>query len=268
MNIKFSPSEMAKNWGISKQTLLYYDKIGLFCPKFVDESNRYRYYAIEQCQELSAILSLKNLGMPLKRIKTYIGIKDLTERIHLLNLELDNISSTIFRLQKTQLRIQALCDSFRERINARPFEMGIRNLDKMYLYEQKVAPPYDLRALECAIGTTITHARKLHNADVHALLVIVKDTPSARDLYNSVAVHIDEPSDHCIAAGNYGYMIHKGSMWSLRDSRNKLIQYLHGLGFQQMGKAIERVLLDHIAVPAQQEYMVEILLPIAKVGST
>lgn len=43
----FSISEMASIHGVSRQTLIYYDKIELFQPVHIDE-NGYRFYAAEQ----------------------------------------------------------------------------------------------------------------------------------------------------------------------------------------------------------------------------
>lgn len=44
----FSIGEVSKYQNISKQTLIYYDKIGLFRPAYVDPDNGYRYYSPKQ----------------------------------------------------------------------------------------------------------------------------------------------------------------------------------------------------------------------------
>ena len=41
------PGEFAKMVGVNKQTLLYYDKIHLFSPEYVDDMG-YRYYTFTQ----------------------------------------------------------------------------------------------------------------------------------------------------------------------------------------------------------------------------
>lgn len=69
---KISISEMAKLHGISRQTLIYYDKIGLFKPELVD-SNGYRYYSWRQIPLLREICFLKEAGMPLKEIVERLG---------------------------------------------------------------------------------------------------------------------------------------------------------------------------------------------------
>ena len=42
MKDMFSIGELASYQNISKQTLIYYDKIGLFKPAYVDPDNKYR----------------------------------------------------------------------------------------------------------------------------------------------------------------------------------------------------------------------------------
>ena len=40
----FSIGELSRYQNISKQTLIFYDKLGLFQPAYVDPNNGYRYY--------------------------------------------------------------------------------------------------------------------------------------------------------------------------------------------------------------------------------
>ena len=54
--------------GVNKQTLLYYDKIHLFSPEYVDDMG-YRYYTFTQLDCFYAIITLKTIGMSLEEIK-------------------------------------------------------------------------------------------------------------------------------------------------------------------------------------------------------
>jgi hypothetical protein len=68
----FSISEMASIHGVSRQTLIYYDKIELFQPVHIDE-NGYRFYAAEQIPFLREICFLKSIGIKLNDIKSISG---------------------------------------------------------------------------------------------------------------------------------------------------------------------------------------------------
>lgn len=58
----FSIGEISKHLNISKQTLIFYDKIGLFSPVYVDAGNGYRYYSIHQFNHLETILIMRKIG--------------------------------------------------------------------------------------------------------------------------------------------------------------------------------------------------------------
>lgn len=67
----FTAGEMAAMFGISKQSLLYYDKIHLLSPDFIS-SNGYRHYSITQFLELEIIVNLRALDIPINDIQAYL----------------------------------------------------------------------------------------------------------------------------------------------------------------------------------------------------
>lgn len=64
-------SEMAALHGVSRQTLILYDKNGLLKPVKIAE-NGYRYYSIRQIPRLRQICLLKEMGVPLARIREHL----------------------------------------------------------------------------------------------------------------------------------------------------------------------------------------------------
>lgn len=61
-------SEMAKLANTTRRTLIFYDEEGLFCPAEKNSAG-YRYYQYDQLYELLFILGLRNLGVPVEKIK-------------------------------------------------------------------------------------------------------------------------------------------------------------------------------------------------------
>lgn len=70
-----SISEMAKLHGLTRQTLIHYDTIGLFKPIEVDDKG-YRYYSRRQIPFLREICFLKALGIGLKEIMAHLQGRD------------------------------------------------------------------------------------------------------------------------------------------------------------------------------------------------
>ena len=73
MNTMLRIGEMAKLCGVSIETLRYYDKCRILCPRETDPSSGYRYYHPEQKKDAETILTLKELGFSLEDIKTYMN---------------------------------------------------------------------------------------------------------------------------------------------------------------------------------------------------
>ena len=67
----FTAGELASMFGISKQSLLYYDKIHLLSPDFISE-NGYRHYSITQFLDLEIIVNLRSLDIPINDIQDYL----------------------------------------------------------------------------------------------------------------------------------------------------------------------------------------------------
>lgn len=61
--------EFADFCNVSVRALHLYDKMDLFKPSFIDSTNGYRYYDVNQMLELNTILSFKKVGFTLKEIK-------------------------------------------------------------------------------------------------------------------------------------------------------------------------------------------------------
>lgn len=82
-NAYFTAGELANLFGISKQTLLYYDKIGLLSPDFICEKG-YRHYSIQQYLDLEIIVNLRSFNISIPDIKTYLENRSKNDFIDLV----------------------------------------------------------------------------------------------------------------------------------------------------------------------------------------
>ncbi len=72
----FTIGEFAHLFGISKQTLFYYEKNKIFSPHFI-EDNGYRYYSLDQYFTFEIIITLRKLGVSLKEISNYVNNRNI-----------------------------------------------------------------------------------------------------------------------------------------------------------------------------------------------
>ncbi|SYW13382.1 MerR family transcriptional regulator [Oenococcus oeni] len=112
----FTIGKVAQIKAISTYTLRYYDDQGLL-PKVFRDKNGNRIFTEEDLQWLDMIKCLKNTGMPLEQIKTFVdatyqGNQTLPARISLLNQQAqkikDNIEEQQTYLDKINQKIKTL----------------------------------------------------------------------------------------------------------------------------------------------------------------
>ena len=68
--------EVSKITGISKDTLHFYNKIGLLVPDYIDEKNQYRYYSRWNLWQLDIITTCRKLSVPLDKVKQILDFHD------------------------------------------------------------------------------------------------------------------------------------------------------------------------------------------------
>ena len=99
----FTAGELASLFGISKQTLLYYHKIGLLSPEFITENN-YRHYTMQQYQDLEIIVNLRSFDVSIPDIKKYLksrSKKDFLDISIKKKIECENIIKEKERIIKS-----------------------------------------------------------------------------------------------------------------------------------------------------------------------
>ena len=84
----YTTGELAKMFSLKKDTLFYYDRIGLFSPKYRKGSTNYRYYDSGQIKTLDTILALRDMDIPINELKSYL--KDINTDSFLNLMELEN----------------------------------------------------------------------------------------------------------------------------------------------------------------------------------
>jgi len=109
MKEKYLVNEIAKYFGVTNDTIRYYDKLGIISPK-KDKNNNYRYYDRGDIICFSYVFELKNIDLPLKEVRTLLNdssleyaagvIEDHEQRIDAKIKELQQLKSVISDYRK------------------------------------------------------------------------------------------------------------------------------------------------------------------------
>ena len=89
--------EFARLAGTTKHTLFHYDKIGLLSPEW-KLPNQYRYYSVSQLEIFDVICILKEIGMSLEEIKSYLDNRTPELFLELLKKETSAIELSLIHI--------------------------------------------------------------------------------------------------------------------------------------------------------------------------
>ena len=126
-------SEFASLTNVSRQTLIYYDKIHLFKPDYKNEIG-YRYYSIKQIELISVITLLKELGMPLKEIKEYTQNKSPEHFLNLMHQQKKTIQQQKQHLDYNEMIINDKIQLIKEAIQTPFDEISLHNIEETTFY--------------------------------------------------------------------------------------------------------------------------------------
>jgi MerR family transcriptional regulator, thiopeptide resistance regulator len=113
-------TELAGKFGLSRSTLLYYDKIGLLTPSGRTEAN-YRSYSATDLQRLEMICSFRQAGLAIKDIQSILASKS-DETGEVLHRRFKELGEEIAALRNQQRLLAQLLKAKAEGVPAGPVD--------------------------------------------------------------------------------------------------------------------------------------------------
>lgn len=264
----FSIGELARQQNISRQTLIFYDKIGLFCPAYVDPDNSYRYYSAKQLDVLDTICIMKKIGFSLKEIKAHIAHYTISDSIVALRRQLAAIEQQIAELQLLKSRVEHRCGQLEQAValRGRGDAVTIETVEEQDILLQAVRPPYSLEDLslatkECFVrsfqeklpiffqsGAIVPYERiraGRYTEASHAFLPIEKTTA-----VSGVAA---------LRAGTCVCTYHTGDYRSIGVAYERLLAYCAEKKLSILSDSYEFAINDYLSTGDESEYITRIL---------
>ena len=96
----YTVNQLAKQYNLSRSTLLYYDKIGLLKPSARSASN-YRLYSKNDIQKMAKIVTYREAGLSLESIADLLAANN-TQVTQILEQRLINLNNEISQLRQQQ----------------------------------------------------------------------------------------------------------------------------------------------------------------------
>lgn len=273
MKTVFSIGDTAKIHHISKQTLIYYDTIGLLKPYKVDPSNNYRYYSMDEFAVLDVILLLKDLGVPLKQIQDYLKNRTVSSSIDLFEQQRLRINEKIRSLKRTKDKITNKLAVFRDYAQEEfvfdiPF---VHHFPLRHVIEMPMDQPGDLLQFNISIKKLMMYLRKQEidfNYQLGSTTTLQNIKNGLPDINASIFTLVDKPMKDpfykTIPAGDYVCIYFKGNYEDFSKPYQLLLSYIEEHGYTVKGPAYEFSISDMYTVSNSAEYVTEITLELVK----
>ena len=102
----FKIGEIAELFDLNIRTLRYYDQIDLVKPEFTDPSSGYRYYSTAQFEPLNTIRYLRDLGMSLDDIRSFLRGRDTGAMQDMMRAQLEEVNQRQWDLDLIRRKLQ------------------------------------------------------------------------------------------------------------------------------------------------------------------
>lgn len=266
---------VAKHYGISKQTLIHYDRIGLLEPSVTGENN-YRYYNFEDLDKLDLILSLKGAGLSLKDIKAYLVEPSLSESIALLKDQNNLLEKRIHKLNKTKAKIDYKIDEL-ERVQALILDSNIhvKTIEERYILAVDInfeensdfAFGLSIQALNELLESEpqyFIYGHSIEGVILPAKKILTQDYDHFSKLYIFIDAYNNHPYEHIVSKSEYVCLYHHGYYTETHSTYERLLKYIDDNKYQIIGDALEIPLITAWSAKGEQDYVTEIQIPVKK----
>lgn len=263
----FSVGELSKLQNISRQTLIFYDKIGLFCPAYVDPQNGYRYYSAAQLDSLDTICIMKKIGFSLDEIKAYLKGYTLDTSLVALRKQLTIIERQIQDLQVIKSRVEHRCLQLEQSASIRDkiADVSVQTAKQQTILLQEVASPYTLEMVSVATKQCFVRSFRERLPVFFQSGAIVPLSRIRQGQY-TLASHAFLPIEKCSAAGVVELpagpcvvTYHTGDYLSIGIAYERILAYCQEHRLHILSDSYEFALTDYLSTGDETEYITKIL---------
>lgn len=263
-NRYLSTGEFAKLGRTTKHTLFYYDEIGLFSPDLKLE-NGYRYYSYSQLDVFDVICALRDLDVPLEKIRTYMDERSPEKLMELLREEEEIITGRMRHLRRTREWIRRKIVHVGQVMQMDPKMVAVCEEPERYLvmgyvetaderaWAKKIGELYEYcetYGLQSpyAIGyrQDMEEIRRGICTDYHAFYEMFDTKP------RKVACEVRP-------AGRYVTVYHRGSWQGIGDAYGRMLAYASENGLTLDSHTYEDTMIDSLTAAEEEAYVTKII---------
>ena len=264
-------NDFAKLCDVTKDTLFYYEKIGILKPA-VKTENGYRYYSIKQYFTFDIISILKETGSSLKEIKWYLENVDIDVFISLLDNRKEILEKEYKRIEHMKNVLKNTISIIKQTVNENSTEPTTVECDEQYMLiidfareekeKQRMEKIYRhyMFCLEKGLLEVLTSGFITKKCNLH---LISRQYYEADHYFCEISRKYKSDLFYVKPKGKYAIVYHKGPYDTIADSYEKLFGYIHDKKLSIIGNAYEFELINFLTARDPKNFIVRIAIEVA-----
>lgn len=259
--------EISKIYGIGRDSLMYYEDIGILKP-FRDK-NGYRMYKLSDIWRLNLIKELRSLNFPMKKIKEYLDDRNIESTKEILNKEIILIDEKIEELLSYKQNIMKRLDTINDELrNLKLYEIDLVYINKRKALELNANITKDeefdflIQKLQKDYENRFTI---LGNNNIGSSFCLDKIKQGIYNEFKSVFCFLEDEEEIYNIIFNEGYYLtltYKGKYKNNKHYINKMFKYIEEKGYKIISDPIEIYKIDIHETEDINEFVTEIQIPV------
>ena len=268
MDNLFKIGEIAELFNLNIRTLRYYDDIDLLKPEYVDKNTGYRYYSTAQFEQLNTIRYLRELQIPLDKIREFLQYREIDGVKNILYDQIKEVEARQKELENVKRKI-------RNRISQIEYaQTGMQNKP-------------EIRELPAREAVIIKYAMKPDSDMEYPIRLLEKNAEQAAVFLGKVGLSISKLNmkngefdqyDHIfllldpeekyngdtitVKDGLHAVIRFNGTHKDASDYYRMLMDFIENEGFEVSGDSLEITLIDSGFTNDTTQFVTEIQIPV------
>jgi DNA-binding transcriptional MerR regulator len=260
--------EFAKLCKVNKQTLFYYDQIGLLSPILKNEKG-YRYYSIHQIELFFVIDLLKDLDMSLNDVQLYMQKKSPERYLSLMYQKKEEILKKRQEIEVKEQFINAQIGLMEEASHLDFHQVTLEQLPEATLYLSKNIENITEEEFVEVVSDFINELNESHLDTGYPIGVITKrDQVLKGEFTNYSYIYMEQPNPKeghpyfKSVKGDFIIGYHIGDENTIHDTYNRLFLEMDRLNVTIGEYVFEEYIYDSVVKNQKEHYVTKIMIQV------
>lgn len=252
----YTTGAFAKYFGIKKDTLFYYDEIGLFSPAFIGE-NGYRYYTASQISPFGTLLALREMNVPLCQVREYFEEPSIEKLEIMAARQMEQLEEEIRRRKEIYSIFKRILQETEEGKNAGTDTAVIRRLPPERFIYSRADPDgkgIDVHQWWDAYGDFVRE-KKIRGAVSVGSLISKENLEKGKFDRVDRLFTSDKRKGSLRPGGEYAVYYVKGPYESLAESYPRPLEEIRRQGYRLDGDVYEEYLISELTGERPEQYV-------------